>query len=397
VEQYAEALTIFVGPTSPLRATLQRVVENTSLVVPEGAAPAATPSITDRITGGAKDLFNQAAQKVTGAPGTAPGTLVTKRFQPIHRLMNGAPSPFDMTLDHVRKIRDQLLKLGPQVGGANPLRAISDPAVLDLWRSLEQDAANLPPPVNALIAQIAQHAGGSVTLDATRELEKIYQGEVIPKCRVRVQGRYPFGSGNPMALADFGEVFGYGGLFDKFFTDNMDKLVDRTQRPWAWRAQSVEAPAAMLAQFERAEHIRQMFFNPGAKMPELTFMAKMSNLDAAALRFYVNIDGQISSIKPGGEAMMPMVWPGPDKRSFATAIFEDKTAAPEAAREFEGPWALFQLVDAAKAPSASPATELESTLHFQTPYHKAQVTLQATNSTSNPFGSGDWRLFSCEP
>jgi type VI secretion system protein ImpL len=397
VEQYADALTSLVGPTSPLRGILKTVVDNTSLVVAEGAAPAATPSLTDQVAERAKGLFNQATEKFTGAPGTPAGTLVTKRFQPIHRLMNGAPAPFDMTLDHIRKIRDQLLKLGPQVGGANPLRAISDPAVLDLWRSLEQDAANLPPPVNTLIGQIAQHAGGTVSLDATKELEKVYQGEVVPKCRVRVQGRYPFGSGNPMALADFGEVFGYGGLFDKFFTDNIEKLVDRTQRPWTWRPESVQPSAGMLAQFERADHIRQMFFNPGAKTPELTFMARTSNLDAAAARFYLNIDNQVSAIKPGGETMMPMVWPGPDKRSFAVAIFEDKTAAPEAAKEFEGPWALFQLIDAAKAPSASPETELESTLHFQTAYHKAQVTLQATNSTSNPFGSREWRKFSCEP
>ena len=100
-----------------------------------------------------------------------------------------------------------------------------------------------------------------------------------------------------MRLDDFGEVFGYGGLFDKFFTDNLDKLVDTSQRPWTWRRESVTPPPAMLAQFERAERIRQMFFSTGSKTPEVGFMLRLSNLDAAASRFYVNIDGQQSEIR----------------------------------------------------------------------------------------------------
>jgi type VI secretion system protein ImpL len=399
VEQYANALTIIVGPTSPLRGTLKTVVDNTSLVVPEGAPAAGTPSLSTRITEGTKELFNKATQTVTGTPAKAPGSLVTQRFQPIHKLMNGAPAPFDAILEQIRKIRDQLLKLGPQVGGANPLTAIADPAVLDLWRGLQQDAGNLPQPVDSLVAQIGRHAGGSVSFDATKELEKLYQGEVVARCRVRVQGRYPFGDGGEMALADFGDVFGPGGLFDKFFTDHIDKLVDRSQRPWTWRAESVEPPDGMLKQFEEAERIRQMFFSTGSKTPLVAFIAHLSNLDASATRFYVNIDGQQAELKPPGlESKTPMEWPGPSKRTLAVAVFEDKAAAPEQARGFDsGPWALFKLIDDAKVPPAPGQGEsLESTLRFQTAFHKAQVVLQATNAASNPFGSTDWRSFKCE-
>jgi type VI secretion system protein ImpL len=398
VEQYADALTIIVGPTSPLRGTLKTVVDNTSLVIPEGAPAAGTPSMTTRLTEGAKDLFNKTAQKVTGAPGRPAGTLVTQRFTPIHKLMNGAPAPFDAVLEQVRKIRDQLLKLGPQVGGTNPLTAIADPAVLDLWRGLQQDAANLPAPVDSLVAAIGRHAGGSVSFDATKELEKLYVEEIVARCRVRVQGRYPFGDGGEMALADFGEVFGPGGLFDKFFTDHLDKLVDRSQRPWTWRSESVQPLPGMLKQFAEAERIREMFFSAGSKTPLVAFIAVLSNLDAAATRFYVNIDGQQAVVTPGIESRTPMEWPGSNKRSLAVAIFEDRTAAPEQARGFDsGPWALFKLIDDASAPSApGQADNLESTLRFQTAFHKAQVVLQATNAASNPFASRDWRQFKCE-
>jgi type VI secretion system protein ImpL len=400
VQQYSDALGILVGPTSPLRGILKTVVENTSLVAPSSEAassPGVLPSVGTRITEGAKDLFNAAQKKITGTSSASPGTVITQHFQPIHRLMAGAPAPIDGIIEQIRKIRDQLLKLGPQVGGANPLRALSDPMLLDLWRALRQDAANMPPPVNSLVTQIAQYVGGSVSSDATRELEKLYQEEVVARCRVRVQGRYPFGSASDMPLADFGEVFGHGGLYDKFFTDNLDKLVDTSQRPWAWRPESVEPSLGMLAQFERAERIRQMFFSPGSKMPELAFTVKLSNLDPQATRLYVNIDGHVFDVKPGGESRGPVVWPGPQKRGIAYATFEDRVAAPEQAIGFEGPWAWFRLTDAAKASAqAQPEADLVSMLHVQTRYHRALVTIEASNATSNPFAAREWRQFRCE-
>jgi type VI protein secretion system component VasK len=78
---------------------------------------------------------------------------------------------------------------------------------------------------------------------------------------------------------------------DKFFAENLDKLVDKSQRQWSWREGSVHPSAAVLPQFERAERIRQMFFSPGAKLPEVNFVVRLSNLDPTATRFYLNIDG----------------------------------------------------------------------------------------------------------
>jgi type VI secretion system protein ImpL len=397
VQQYADALGLLAGPTSPLRGILRTVVDNTSLVASsEGAAAGAAASLGTRITEGTKDLFNTAKKTITGSS-VPPGTIVTQHFQPIHRLMAGAPAPIDGIIGQIGKIRDQLLTLGPQVGGANPLRALSDPGLLDRWRALRLDAANLPPPVNALVAQIAQHVGGTVSSDATRELEKLYQEEVVARCRVRVSGRYPFGAASDMPLADFAEVFGYGGLYDKFFTDNLDKLADTSLRPWTWRPESVEPSAGMLPQFERAARIRDMFFSPGSKTPALAFTVKLSNVDTAASRFYINIDGHEFDARPGAERKGPVVWPGTEKR-YAFAAFEDPIAAPEKIG-FDGPWAWFRLIDATKAPSegAQPDADLVSVLRIQTRYHQALVTVEAPNATSNPFATREWRLFRCEP
>ena len=184
----------------------------------------------------------------------------------------------------------------------------------------------------------------------------------MAQCRVRVQGRYPFGNGEEMTLKISATSLDTAGCSTSSLPTHIDKLVDTSQRPWTWRPESVTPPPAMLAQFERAERIRQMFFSTGSKSPEVGFMLRLSNLDAAASRFYVNIDGQQSEIKSGtAETMVPMTWPGPDKRGGRVVDFEDRTAPAEAAHSFAGPWAWFRLIDAGTTGAGSAQPETLST------------------------------------
>src|SRR5262249_20748572 len=212
---------------------------------------------TSRITEGARDLFNTAQQKIAGV-GPA-GTVVTQRFEPIQRLMAGTPPPFDAVLDQVKKVRDGVARVAPQLGGTAPLTAITDPAVADLWRSVDQDASNLPAPVDRLVKEIVRTAGERVRSEATLELDKLYEGSVVARCKVIVEGKYPFGRGTDMSLSDFGDVFGYGGLYDRFFTERLDKVVDTMSGSgaWTWRAAPLSASPELLPQFQRAERIKR--------------------------------------------------------------------------------------------------------------------------------------------
>jgi type VI secretion system protein ImpL len=339
------------------------------------------------------NIFYSAQKKISGTSGLAPGTVITQHFEPIHRYMAGAPAPIDATFEQIRKIRDQLVTLGPQVGGTNPLKALADPVLRDLRQALRQDAVNLPPPVNTLVGQMAQNVVGSISTDATRELEKLYLEEVVSECRARVEGRYPFGSGGDISLVDFAAVFGPGGLYEKFFAERLDKLVDTSQRPWTWRPDSVASSPGMLAQFERVGRIREMFFAPGSKSPELEFRIRLSKLDAQASRLYVDIDGQAFEVKPGGEGGGLATWPGPKKAGVAFATFEDRVGAPEQSFPFEGPWAWFHLIDHSMAPQ--PEADGLSVLSLQTPYHNALLTIEAPSGKGNPFVARGWRQFAC--
>jgi type VI secretion system protein ImpL len=394
VQQYADGLGILTSPTSPLKGVLKIAVENTSLV---GTAPdPSKQAIGTRIAEGARDLFNQAQQKLAG---TGPaGTVVTQRFEPIQRLMAGAPSPFDGVLDQVRKIREQVSRVATELGGTAPLTAIKDPAVHDLWRSVDQDASNLPQPVDRLVKEIVNHAEIVITGAAKSELDTKYAGVVIPRCRLLVEGRYPFSNGPDVQLTEFGDVFGPGGLYDKFFTENVEQFVDTLGSQWTWKSSPLSSSPDLLPQFQRAERIRRMFFPAGAKTPELNFTLTLSSLDKAATRFFLEINGQRYDVKPGAAGGSPAVWPGMDKKGYVYAAFEDNVAAPDRINQTQGPWALFHVVDATRvAPSGQGPSEgdLSSVLLFKSKYHQAQVTIEAPNAASNPFAAADWRQFTC--
>jgi type VI secretion system protein ImpL len=385
---------VITGPTSPLRGVLKVAVENTSLVgAPQNPS---AQSVGTRIAEGARDIFNRANQTITGA---APaGTVVTKRFEPLQRLMAGAPAPIDGVFDQVRKIRDQLARLGPQAGGGEPLSALTDPAILDLWRTVRQDSVNLPQPVDRLVQEIVRNAGMSVGTEARPELDKLYEGQVVARCRLFIEGKYPFANASSeVALADFGELFGYGGVYDKFFTERLDKLVDTMQSPWTWRASPMATSPTLLDQFQRALRIRQMFFAPGSKNPELSFTLTLSSLDKAATRFFLEINGQRYDVKPGAAGGSLAVWPGNDKRGFVYAAFEDNVAAPDRIHPIAGPWAMFRLIDVTRgAPPGQSEGGLATVLTFETKYHRAQVTVEPANAASNPFAASDWRQFTCD-
>ena len=223
---------------------------------------------------------------------------------------------------------------------------------------------------------------------ATSDLAPLYQS-VVARCRTLLQDRFPFGGGNDLPLTDFGEVFGNGGLFNRFFIEHLAPMgVDTTRRPWAWRR---VPPRLMAAQFEQADRIREMFFPAGGRIPELALVMHISSIDASTTRFLVNIDGQTFDATPGVDVRRPWLWPGADRRGGAFAVFEDRVAAPEQVLRFDGPWSLFRFVDAASASVQGGGTSPLVMLRVVTKYHQAQIRLEV--SGVNPLAERDWRRF----
>jgi type VI secretion system protein ImpL len=396
--QAADVLAVLGAPaTSPLRGVLAAVSENTQLVQQTppsqsaGAAAAAKKMLTDRLGGkGVTDklggLFGDG-----GGPTREPGMVVTAHFQPIHRLMAGdtGSAPIDAIILRIGQVEHQLRTMGAT--GSGSLASLSDPELKEMLRSLQQEAAVLPPVMQSLVGQIGRRAEGSVVAGAATQLTQQYQQEVQSQCAQVLTGRYPFapGSGVDLPLRDFAELFGFGGVFDKFFQDNLQPLVDRSASPWRWNSGAAQGPQSILEQFEKAQKIRDLFFRRGSSALEIRFYVTLAEADSSSIRFVLEIDGNNFEYKVPPRNMVGQ-WPGPVPGTAAVTWFERYGAQPRVS--FLSPWGWFRLIDAAQQEQLS---EVKTALTFQQGGHRARVILEAAG-LSNPFTNRDWQRFSCQ-
>jgi len=177
-------------------------------------------------------------------------------------------------------------------------------------------------------------------------------------------------------------------LFDKFFTDYLEKHVDTTGAAWTWRPGSVNLSHSLLNQIQQARQIRDMFFSPGSKIPEVKFFVTFSDLDASTQRAVLTIDGTNADDKHGKQQI---TWPGTPPGS-ASAAFEARYF--DQPKGFQGAWAWFRLIDATRV--GNPDAQQRIGLNIADSYHRARVTVEPARATGNPFASGSWRQFRCE-
>lgn len=386
-----EALAILAAPTSPLRAVLKTIDANTFLVKPPD------PVEQDKgIKGRLGDVFRRGKEAV-GLATVPPGSKVTAHFLPIHQLVAGEAggAPIDGVLEKLRQIQQKLEAVGSAVGQTDPLDPAAVNSIGELVNSVKRDAVALPASIAAIVTQIADRTATATRRGVSTTLEHRYRENVVRACSDVIGGRYPFVAGSKIdvPLADFGRLFGHGGVFDAFFKSELAPLVDTSRSPWAWRADasgaSVGPSLAMLRQFESAEGIREMFFRPGAQEPELRFRLTPTDLDASATRFVLEIDGQRFEYRHGPERTAQATWPGPSP-GVAAASFESRTGArPNAV--FEGPWAWFRLLDAAQAQRE---TDVRHLFLFQIGGFEGGVRVEAA-SVRNPYATRDLQQFRC--
>ena len=382
----AEILGALASPTSPLKRLLVLTEANTNLLKPppagdlQGAAAAKLGQMTSQLD-----------QVLGGTAGPKPGTAVTQHFAAINALVTGTPPPIDRLLALMGQAQQQLQSasgLGGQPGSPAVLAAIQK-ALGDLQSATGQ----MPPVVGGLVGGLSDKSQTAAMGVAHTDLTNRYETQVVSQCRELVGTRYPFNpsSSSDVTLEDFARVFGTGGLFDGFFQANLAPLVDTSRAVWRWRdgAASVGGSAALLAQFQAAERIRQVFFKPGGQTPEVHFNVSPDDLDQDVDRFRLEIDGQAFEYRHGPLRAVSMVWPGgPIGTAVASFEFRDGTH-PQLA--FQGQWALFRLLDHATTQAQSDTRFLVT---FRQDGKQARVAVEAA-SIRNPIARQELARFHC--
>ena len=387
--QTKEALAILGGATSPLRGLLKIVDDNTYLVPPPdpGAKPAAAP-------GGLASLTTLLPRpKAPALPTIVPGQRVAEHFAPIHRLI--ADKAIDGVIAKIAQLQQLLQPLGTDPGQVDPAKTPSVmPPITTAAQDLEREAMALPSSLGGVLAEVAKGARGVVRSGTAANLAAAY-APVVAECQAIVGSRYPFNPTGTVDVppADFGRLFGYNGIYDKFFQESLSQLVDVNQRPWSWKTLEgvpVGGSTAMLRQVEAAQRIRRLFFADGSQQPQLQFTITPISLDAGALRFTLEIDGTPIVYRHDAPRRVAVTWPG-SKPNLVVATFEERGGG-QPNLVFQGPWAWLRLLGRAQMQRES---EVLYTMIISERGHEARLTLEAPN-LNNPYGGRDLQQFRCE-
>jgi type VI secretion system protein ImpL len=404
IGQEAQNLYVLASPQSPMQKLLASVVTQLQLSVAPVLPPGAqTSSITSKLPGAAAvDADAQALQGLVGpAPaGSAPalpGAEVDAYYAPlINYVGNGPGAPISLTLNLMNGLQQQLAQLATTVPGSGAPAAPAaggDPGAL-----LQGEAGSDPQPVSRWLAGLVVNANTLRGGSAAQAAAAAFNGAGGPAqlCLQAVAGRYPFepDSSQDIPLGDFAHLFAPNGLIDTFFSQQVRQFVDMSGPVWRIQAVNGVTPPisqGALAEFQRAENIRQLFFAESTT-PEVQFSITPVSLDSGAAQVSLELGSLTVSYAHGPPVPTQISWPGTDGMQIARLIITPAAGGNPVEVDASGPWALFRLFAQGSLQEAGSSDQY--TLTFSQGGHEASFSISA-GSVLNPFAPGVLVDFRC--
>lgn len=394
--QAGEVAARLAAQNSPIKLLLELVRQNTTDMLrggkkaQAGSAGGATASPSQQATRVAISQVLQGASDAKAISTGKPGAAITRHFEPLDRLVAGKPGamPLDHVLTKLKALSNALLTVKDGDVLANNGSSGSGP------NSVPLAVSALPVPLSHWLAGLTGRSASLLAARNRRALSKRFRESVEKQCTVLVRGRFPFDAGSTAAipLENFSQLFAYGGLFDKFYKKNLQDMIDTSGRYWRWKKNVDGGPAGILREMQDAQRIRELFFQPGAQIPQVDFQLVSPKLGPGINKLVVEINGQKFTYRRGGSATsMQMKWPGPSPGHVAIAGY-DRGGALVARFEYDGAWAFFRSLRAAHLRKQ---TDLRFLASFNFGRGVTSVVIQADN-LNNPFMQRALRRFRCK-
>jgi len=330
---------------------------------------------------------------------TKPTNPVELAFLPIHKLLqNRDEQPAE--IENINEELNDLYAYITEIAEASDQTTAAFEAAVarmtqskkDAIRKLRSKAKRLPSPVAEIVESAAIQSWGTVLGSARSYINMVWRSSVLRDYKASIENRYPvFNKGRQQtALIDFGRFFGASGSIDNFINTYLSPFIDKRR----WRLRSIDGrnlglSSEAMAQLQRANRIKKMYFQDGGQQPTVRFRLKPIYLDAKVKRFLLELNDQQTSYQHGPTRTVQFEWPSIENNNQVRLIFE-RFGAGRLSIVKEGPWAWFELLDASKIGRSRNADKIQVT--FSTAGLKARYQIQAS-SVSNPFSNRELTKF----
>lgn len=322
-------------------------------------------------------------------------TIVDRRFDALRRFVTspapGQLAPIDASIPLMNELYVWL------VAAQAALNSKAQPPQTEVANKIKGEAGRTPEPVSSMLTGLSASATSLVLSKVQIDTGAKLTSEVFEFCQKAIGGRYPFAKSSSIDVTqeDFSRLFAPGGLIDDFFQKNLASIVDTSTKPWSFRnlgdARRGGTPAS-LRPFQQAQAIRDVFFRGGARAAGLQLEFKPVEMDASVLQFLLDVDGQLVRYSHGPQVPAKVLWPGPSGKNQVRLAIQPPSASGTSGRVFDGPWALFRMLDDQKfQPTGQPDKFLVT---FVVDGRRAQFEV-FSSSVQNPFTLPELRQFQC--
>ena len=262
-----------------------------------------------------------------------------------------------------------------------------------LAREKQAEEARLAREKQAEDLRLAREKQAGEFRQARDRIDAELRAQVTDFCVKAISGRYPFvrGSAQDVTPEDFARLFAPGGLLESFFQKQLAPHVDTSQKPWRFKEPAMgQSPA--LAEFQRAQLIRDVFFRGGGTTPSLQLEFKPVQMDASIQQFILDVDGKIVRYAHGPQVPVRVQFPGPGGRSQIRMSISPPPPSGPAGATYAGPWALFRMFDDVKIEETGQAERFVATISVE---GRRTVFEMFASSVRNPFRLPELSQFHC--
>jgi type VI secretion system protein ImpL len=400
-EQAANVLHTLSGESnpSPLVLLLEAVKDETDF---------GNAELSSTLAGNTK--FRQAKDKLQRMIGSSPDIASNKLPKSSHpvsnafsRLNNLLPENKDSTNAPINKVIDKITELNDYMGriAATSRDGALEPSTIqageEIVQKIKQVAQTQP---NLFVApylkRMAERVGNLTFGGAMVHINQMWSQGPYETCIASVQDNFPFSQNarSEMPLADFGNIFGYGGVLDAFFTKHLQEYVNTASSPWRVKpshSKLISISSEALKAFENAHYIRKAFFEIGQNKVNTSFKLKPQELDDGLRGFFLSLDGQEINYEFGPLISEHLTWPGPNPGS-GVSMHLRQVDGPNISITEDGDWAWFRLLRKMQVKRAASNTIFN--INFKAAGYSAFYELIADKSFS-PYRLGSRIPFRC--